>query len=333
MFRLPHLPLVLFACIFSRLLLANDDFADLKTISVLPLTEQQVALAFERALSDACEQLPKNEPLELHSFTPYLTERDRRNTKSKPLPSSRQSLFSVGLEFSPEDRADLPKVSGGIIADYLAENCVLIQARVRKDLLDRKLYFHHRPLALTAKFRGSRISHPFEPLVARSIRDFHGIGLFVEETRILKAEKLRTLVMVFKNNMLTSRIGTRTNDQYEFAFVRGREGKLPERLEHHVFVTSDERRTLHYLNPYFQPLRPAQCSILGRIAIVDYDSTGLYPKASSTRSFRLETHDKFSLAQVNEFCAQQDLLGGLHSNLTQVLDAIIDHKLVANGPE
>ncbi len=78
---------------------------------------------------------------------------------------------------------------------------------MRKDLLDRKLYFHHRPIAATAQYRGSRVSHAFEPIVSQSIRDFHGIGLFVEETRILKAEKLRTLVLIFKNNVLMGRTG------------------------------------------------------------------------------------------------------------------------------
>ncbi len=332
MFRTKTHTLILILFVSIRGTLAND-FADLKTISVLPLTEQQVAQAFDRSLSDACEQLPKDEPLELRSFTPYLTERDKRSLKTKPLPASRQSLFSVGLEFGADDRATLPKVSGGIIADYLANNCVLIQARIRKDLLDRKLYFHHRPLALTAQFRGSRISHPFQPLVATSIRDFHGIGLFVEETRILKAEKLRTLVLVFKNNVLTSRTGSRTVEQYEFAFIRGREAKIPERLDHHVFVTTDDRRTLHYLSPYMQPLRPSQCSILGRIAVIDYDSTGLYPKESATRSFRLETRSKYSLEQIDEYCSQNELKGGLHSNLTHVLDAIIDRKISPKGIE
>ncbi len=74
-----------------------DDFADLKTISVLPITEQQVKTAFDRSAADACEQLPADEPLEMRNFTPYLTERDRRAEKGKQLPSTRQSVLSVGL--------------------------------------------------------------------------------------------------------------------------------------------------------------------------------------------------------------------------------------------
>ncbi len=314
------------AC-FANTVFGADDFADLKTITVLPITEQQVKTAFDRSVADACEQLPADQPLEMRSFTPFLTERDRRASKGPGIPSTRQSVLSVGLDFSAEDRATLPKISGGRIADYLDTNCVLIQARVRKDMLDRKLYFHHRPLAATAQFRGSRVSHPFEPIVAASIRDFHGIGLFVEETRILKAEKLRTLVLVFKNNVLTSSTGSRTREQYEFAFIRGREGKSPDRLDHHLFVTTDDRQTLHYMNPYLQPQRPAQCSILGSIAVLDYDSTGLFPKESATRRFKLSKRSTFTAEQIDAFCNQHMLEGGINSNLTQILDAAIEEEL------
>ncbi|MEZ6074648.1 MAG: hypothetical protein R3C56_02925 [Pirellulaceae bacterium] len=47
-----------------------------------------------------------------------------------------------------------------------------------------------------------------------------------------------------------------------------------------MFVTTDDRQTLNYLAPYSQPLRPSQSSILGRIAVTDYDSSGIYPKES-----------------------------------------------------
>ncbi len=314
--------------ILSNAATAIDEFGDLKTITSLPRTERDVETAFDRSSSDACEQIVQGEPLEIHSFVTYLTGRDRLQSESRPLASARHSLFSVGLEFESSDRADLPKVSGGIIADYLNKNCVLVQGRVRRDLLDRKLYFHHRPLVATSQYRGSRVTEPFEPLVAAKIREFHGIGLFVPETRLLKAEKLRTLVLIFKNDMLQSG-STRTREQYEFAFIQGREGEITDRLDHHVFVTTDDRQTLHYLAPYMQPARPSQSSILGRIAVTDYDSTGLYPEASATRSFKLDTRTKFTLDELEQYCLEQQLPGGFHENLTPVLNAIIDGELRA----
>ncbi len=313
----------------SRSSLAIDEFGDLKTISVLPQSQRDVETAFDRSSSDACEQIVQGEALEMRSFVTYLTSRDRLQTESRPLASTRRTLFSVGLEFESSDRAALPKVSGSIIADYLDKNCVLIQGRVRRDLLDRKLYFHHRPLVVTAKYRGSRLSEPFEPLVAAKIHEFHGIGLFVPETRILTAEKLRTLVLIFKNDILQPG-STRTREQFEFAFIQGRDGDSPDQLDHHVFVTTEDRQTLHYLASYSQPLRPSQSSILGRIAVTDYDSTGIYPTASATRSFKLDTRSKFALDELEKFCLARQLPGGFHENLTPVLNAIIDGELQAS---
>jgi hypothetical protein len=324
-----------FRCLLSTVLLiatgtnlatAIDEFGDLKTLSVLPQTQREVETAFSRSSSDACEQIGQGEPLEIRSFMRYLTERDRLSTAQRPLASARHSLFSVGLEFEASDRAALPKVSGGIIADYLEKNCVLIQGRVRRDLLDRELYFHHRPLVVTAQYRGSRLTEPFEPLVASKVRDFHGLGLFVPETRILKAEKLRTLVLIFKNDILQP-FSSRTREQYEFALIRGRSSAASDQLENHVFVTTDDRQTLNYLAPYSQPLRPSQSSILGRIAVTDYDSSGIYPKESATRSFKVDTRNKFALDELDAYCLEQQLAGGFHANVTQILDAIIDKQL------
>lgn len=321
--------LAAYSVVFCNFAAADDDFADLKTIRVLPITEQQVKFAFDRSLADACEQLPASQPLEMRSFTQFLTDRDRRAGKGAKLPSTRQSVLSVGLEIAPSDRATLPKLSGGKIREYLETNCVLVQVRLRKDTLDRKLYFHHRPLAATAQFRGSRISQSFQPIVSGAIRDFHSIGLFVEEGKPIKAEELRTLVLVFRNNVLTSTTSTRTSEEYEYGFVRGREGRLPDRLEYHLFVTTDGRQNLHYMTPFIHPTRPAQCSILGSVAITDYDSTGLYPKESATRSFRLSKRATFTPEQISAFCEKESLEGGIHSNLTKVLDAAIDGKLAA----
>lgn len=303
--------------------LAFDEFGDIKTITVLPQSQREVEAAFERSSSDACEQVVQGEALEMRSFVPYLTSRDRLQKTSRPLASTRHSLFSVGLEFETSDRAALPKVSGGIIEDYMDKHCVLVQGRVRRDLLDRKLYFHHRPLVVTAKYLGSRLTEPFEPLVAAKIREFHGLGLFVPETRIIKAQHLRTLVLIFKNDILQSS-SARAREQFEFAFILGREGEVGDKLDHHVFVTTDDRQTLHYLAPYSQPLRPSQSSILGRIAVTDYDSTGIFPKASATRSYKLDTRSKFTLEDLEKYCLDQQLSGGFHKNLTPVLNAIID---------
>lgn len=308
----------------------TDEYSDVQTLTRLPKTDREISAVFAATDRQSCEQLPKGEPLEVRTMTAALTMRDRLLTKTQAKPSSRVSVFSVGLEIDASDRADLPMLSGGKITEYLNENCVLIQARMRKDLLTRKLYYYHRPLAVTAAYRGARMSLQFEDVVAANIRQFHGVGLFIEDKKKISAEQLRTLVLTFRNNVMKPG-SLRADEQYEYVFVRGRESKIPDRLEHHVFVTAEDRQVLYYVSPYAQPTRPNRCSILGRIAITDYDPTGVYPKESATRSYKIDSRAKFLMADIDKYCADNQLEGGIHLNLTKVLDAIIDRKIRSSG--
>ncbi len=313
--------------------LAIDEFGDLQIISKLPSTDRDVAAAFDRSRGNACEIIPAGESLEIQSFMSTLTERDRlESTSSRPLASSRRDLFSVGLELEAKDRDALPALSRGSIVDYLAANYVSVQARVRRDLLDRKLYFHHRPLALTAQFRGSKLTQSFEPLVSASISEFHSLGLFVPaDQRLKKPEHFRTIVLLFHAEMLQGGLGSRNRDAIEYVFIRGRDSgttlAVASQLETHIFVTTENRTRLEYLRPASRPVSPSRCSILGRIAVTDFDSTGLYPKASATRSYRLDTRTTYEQAHLEKYCLDQQLSGGMSENLVVVLDAIIDGQL------
>jgi hypothetical protein len=315
--------------------LALDEFSDLRFISRLPQSGLEVEAAFNGSRSEACELIPAGEPLEVRSFAMALTERDRIERTRRPvMASSRRDLFSVGLEFERQDRELLPTLSRSTIVDYLANNYVMIQARVRRDLLDRKLYFHHRPLAVTAKYSGlGLLTQRFEPLVADSIREFHSLGLFFPGSERLKtAEKLRTIVLIFRVPLLRPGSEVPCNS-YEFVFIHGKQ-TLDERgelqLKPHVFVTTDERLQLDYLSTLERPRRPERCSILGRIAVTEFDSSGVFPKSSATRSYRLSSQQHFNLEHLDAYCRQQGLNGGIHENLSNVLDAIIDGVLSAD---
>ena len=157
------LPLTLcFLTLASHPAWSKDEFDDLKTISRLPTSSLEVASAHSRSRADACEQIAAGEPVSIHSFTTFLTQRDRGSRSAargeRPRASSRHPAFSVGIEFDTQDRNALPTLSRSTIVDYVDEHFVSIQVRMRRDLLDRKIYFYHRPIALTFAYRGSRLS-------------------------------------------------------------------------------------------------------------------------------------------------------------------------------
>lgn len=315
-----------FLCVLSNasIVFAIDEFKDLKIIGELPQTKAQIESAFKRSGGNRCELIPKGMPVEVSSFMSYLTERDQRESKGRPIPSKRKNLFSVGLEFESRDKLALPRLSRNAILDYVETHCVQIQARIRRDLLDRKLYYHHRPLALTKKYRGVRLSQEFEAVVAGTVKDFHGIGLFnSQKSRFLKPEMLRTLVLLFKTELLS---GGRSRETYEFVFVHGIE--KGEDLVPHIFVTTDNRAKLSYLRTSSSsPTSARTASILGRIRVTDFDGTGLYPKESAIRSYRLNSNQQFDWAHLDRFSDESGWKGGFSSNVDQVLAAIVKGEL------
>ena len=308
---------------------AIDEFQELLKIDRLPKTKLEIESSFRKTRGAACELVPPGQPLEVRNYTTILTTQDKRKSQDKILiPSKRQNLFTVGLEFSASDKSDLPTLSRNKILQYVEENYVSIQGRQRRDLLDRKPYFHHRPIAVTVDYRG-RISKSFEPIIASTIRDFHGLGLFVEnkDAKILKPEMFRTLVMMFRSPVLE---GNRIVDKYEFVFVRGVVDRTNQ-LRNYVFCTSEDRKILHFVSSSQRPNNSRMTSILGRIAITKYDSAGLYPKSSAIRSHRIADREQYSVENLDRFCERQDLTGGYSRNLTVVLDAIIDRKIAGDS--
>jgi hypothetical protein len=303
--------------------LAIDEFKDVKTIQLLPMTDAEVEFAHSRSRGETCELIAAGELMETRAFAMNLTERDRRENVRRP-PSARHPLFTVGLSIDPLDQADLPKLSRSRILDYMEQHFVVVQARVRQDLLDRKLYFHHRPIAVTTQFEAPRLTVAFEPVIANSIQEFHSLGLFTSESKRLKPENLRTLVLLFKNNLL---VGRRTKPQYEYAFIHGIPDKTGKALEHHIFVTSEGRQKLNYLSDYRPPRRQRDCSIHGSVVITDYDATGIFPKSSATKSYELSISESYELVEINRFCESQNLVGGFPRNLDAILLAAAEQRL------
>lgn len=317
--------------IISGSLHAFDEFGDLRTISKLPMTSREIDQEFQRSRSEACELIPQGESLEISSYAAVLTERDRTERNQRQLvPSCRRDLFNVGLEFERRDEADLPALSRGPIVKYLNDHYVSIQGRIRRDLLDRKPYFHHRPLALTAQYRGSKMTQDFEPIVASSMREFHSLGLFVPgDTRLKTPENYRTIVLLFRTEIMSS-TSRSPRESFEFAIIRGREELNADELalRPHVFVTSQGRTKLEYLSPSQRPLSPARCGVLGRIAVTKFDSAGIYPQASATRSYRLDSQSVWDMGKsLDAYCQQQQWRGGFAENVSRVLDAIIEGEL------
>jgi hypothetical protein len=230
--------------------------------------------------------------------------------------------LTIGLNIIDEG---LPTLSRSRILSYVNDNYVCLQVRIRKDYLDRKLFFHHRPIAVTSKFSGSRITQAFEPVVQQTTNSIRSLGILASaDLRPRKAEHLRTLVLAFRFE--TKNAAGRMSEQLEMAIVRGVESTDPLGLEQHLFVTTADRTKLSYLNRFTFPNQRAQCGISGNVIITDYDSSGLYPTKSAIRSYSLATRQTFSMDLLNKFCRER-FEGGFAAKANQCLDAIIGGQL------
>jgi hypothetical protein len=319
------------AAVLSLLILqrtsGQEEYRDLKYIDSLPMTDIDVASAHRISYRDKCEIINSNETIEQLSFSTALTANDRRAViKGKSIPAARHSVLSVGLEMAAGEKAKLPAISGGRILDYINTHALLVQARVRRDLLDGKLYYHYRPIAVTVQFRGAKMTQVFQPVIANAVNDFRSLGLFRKSNDPkVQPEELRTVVLVFHNTIQADQFTTK--DQYEFGFFRGREGTSQMRLDNHIFATDKDRTELVYLNPYKYPTSLRECSIRGAIAITSYDTSGLIPRDSVTKGYRLNARKRFAIAKLDEYATSQELEGGFAKNVDTLLDAIIDGKL------
>jgi hypothetical protein len=321
--RSPALLLLGIACCGNPALGA-DEFSDVITIDRIPLGDWEVKAAFRESKRSICEVISKGEPIEIRSYTSILTNLDRRKAKSKLFPSSRRTALSVGLEFEADDRADLPSLSRAQITSFVAGHYLSIQTRIRRDLVDREPFYFHRPIGVLARYRGSRVSQPFEPILRETVNDFHGMGLFVPEGGDARDPKsLRTLVLLFRTDLMVGRL---TTESLEYAFILGRKDRITGSLEPHVFVTTEDRSQLHYLRDGRKPVTKSEASILGRVVITDFDSSGLVPQESATRSFRLRKRASFSMSELDKACESAGKKGGVAQNLTFVLNAIADGK-------
>ena len=303
----------------------------LKTIRILPQTEAEVASAHERAKAFACEQLPAGESLEITSFIPERLPEFSIDARSLPVPCSRRAALSVGIDILPDDRVGLPRLSGGRILDYLYEHYVCLELRLLRDLDSGEAYFHHRLLAATTTFTGARLTvDPYE-LISRTIQDIRSLGLLLDRGKAKGPEDLRTLALVFKNMRIPDDAGPRDKPQavYELGFIRGR-SKSDGGLTLHTFATTENRKLLHYLEPFTHPRRPQQCSLFAGIRITDYKFAELLPADAVTRRSSVQARRSFVRRDLETFVEAQGWKGSVWDNTTGILDAIIDGKLTSS---
>ena len=307
----------------------------IKTFSSLPRSFREIRDAHEKAAAQACDYLLGGKAVEINDFAPALTERDEKENsklKSRPNPSTRRQVLTVGVEVAKEDQAKLPRLSAGKINEYLNTHYVSFQAKIQKDAGKGTLYLHHRPIAATSSFSRAGATEDFNASVADSVRNFHSLGLYLPAKTAPTPENLRCVAMIHKHMAVEKNPvrpdADRLDERYEFLFIRARPGIAGTRLDLHVFFTTDERRKLHYLKSGRSPARPSDCTLKAEVMFTKYDAAGLEPMESAMRRQMVNDKAVFEMAELDAFTKRNIATkGDALDNLLDTLDAILDGKV------
>jgi hypothetical protein len=307
---------------------AEPRIRNVRTIASLPQSSAELKALHDSAAGFAAELLPEEQPYEIKSFVPYLTQNDERDAgQRRPDPCCRRHALSVGLEMLSDDQKQLPTLSGGQILAYLKDHFVSVQTRIYREPISRMLYLGTRCLAATRKFHGATLTQVFSPTVAESVSNMRSLGLLLPARTTPTPSNLRTLVLVHKNQLSVDNKranGGKTN--YEYLFIRAHESG-PDQLKLHAFATSDERTKFHWLKPAASPVIPADCSVRGAVHFTEYSHQGLYPKSAIIRRSLISAQRTFSWDAVEKY-AKTSFGQPAMESITQILDAVIAGKLM-----
>jgi hypothetical protein len=305
----------------------------LKVVSTIPRTNTEVAAAHQKADLNSCDYLPAGEALVINSFQAYLTARDKKEKlKGIPNPSTRREVLTVGVEVAKEDVSKLPKISGSSIQDYLNSHYISFQLKIQKDPVKGALYLHHRPIAATATFGKAKITEDFVESVAGSVRELHSLGVYLPTKTPPTPENLRTVVLLHKHIAAEKNLIRPGNDRienhYEYLFIRARSNLAGNKLDIHVFATTEERRKLHYLRTGSNPTNPAGCTLKGEVFFTKFKPGGLEPAESAMRRQVVSAKSSYDMFELDSYTKSNlKNQGDALDNLNNTLDSIIDGKI------
>ena len=111
--------------ISSSPILAIEEFKDLKTIQLMPMTDAEVEFAHSRSRGETCELIGAGELMETCAFVMNLTDRDRRenarlpSSARHPLTSDSRKRLNYLSDYRPPRRQRDCSIHGSVvITDY-----------------------------------------------------------------------------------------------------------------------------------------------------------------------------------------------------------------------
>jgi len=299
---------------------------DWGVIRTIPRTEAEIIEAHRAAEGMSCEQVASGEALEINDFRHkpiYRLQIDQQVVPTE-FDACRRTFMSLGASMLPQDQARLPFLSGNRILDTVNGNYVAIQVRVHRHGPNGAPHLYYKTYAAVALYSNGNRAQDFNDMVRNSVRDARSLGLYVKPGAEVTAEALRTLVMVNRNQVVTTPIDVsppRTRPNYEIGFLRATPTADGD-LTIHTFITTEQRSNLNYMGVYKTPTNVEECSIKSFICFTDFGFGNIMPTARASRSSIVRATQIWPLAALDAY-AKQRWSSSAFDHLNETLDAII----------
>ncbi|WP_404310512.1 hypothetical protein [Neorhodopirellula lusitana] len=317
---------------------ATPTLNDIKQLQSLPLLESQVKRAYSSAKAMTCRMLTSGSAVKPSVSMPNEGESGT---------VGRVAAFTIGLAMDSQGRSKLPAVTRGQVDEYFAKHRLSIQPIVYCGP-SGQLYFGTDCQAAFFEVDRPGIAVRSEPMIESAVERFRSLGVTssTEETssgltsRNLALDEAagRTLVMAFtfeKSDLTISAVGAPDRQVTELLFfhlplssleeVRKIDSRHPIPIE--VYLTSDERRSLHRLDLQGSDLNSPLATIDADVRFDKMILMGLYPAEPVVTDIHFRSAGTISMELVSQ------LMEGMNGQPAISLDELLDQFGLLSGSQ
>ena len=312
---------------------STPDRDEVTTIKSLPIKETLVRRAYRDSKSRACRML-----------IPGASVSPPRSTSVNGIAGTfgRMSAMTIGLQLDAAGRSKLPAVVRGQVDNYFAKHRLSVQPVLYHDK-QGQLYFGTDCQAAFFKIDSPGMTVKAEPMIETSVKRFRALGvvgsgdLTEPEAVALNSGAIlgRTLAMAFqfeKAESTTAFASDRSRFATELMLLHIPDGSTVDNPEIQLFITSDDRKTLHRLNTRGERLNSPMPTISADVRFEKTILMGMYPSDPVVTGMRYRSEGVVSMDVIDRMTGRQKSDGEVSKSLsvTEVLDQF---GILSGGPE
>ncbi|KAA1259002.1 hypothetical protein LF1_15270 [Rubripirellula obstinata] len=292
-------------------------------IDSLPIKETLVRRAYRDSESRACRMLIPGA-----SVSP---------PRSSSLTGSagtfgRMSAMTIGLELDAGGRSKLPAMIRRQVDNYLAKHRLSVQPVLYYDN-QGQLYFGTDCQAAFFEIDSPGLTVKAEPMIESSVGRFRALGVVgagsIAGAEVGSLNSLgvlgRTLAMAFqfeKAESTTAFASDRSRFATELMLLHIPAGSTVDNPEIQLFITSDDRKTLHRLNTRGERLNSPMPTISADVRFEKTILMGMYPSDPVVTGMRYRSEGVVSMEMIGRMTSETKSDDGTTQSLsvTEVLD-------------